>query len=67
MSGPLGFLKHPDYAIVAGEVLVLPAGIRTVVACLLFSVINGLMLWWRIRIEEQALAPQRVPPLIASL
>ena len=66
-DGPYSFLRHPNYAIEAGEVLVLPLAFGLWWQALVFSVLNGLLLWWRIRIEERALAPLRSPPSIANL
>ena len=57
--GPYRFLRHPNYAIVAGEVAVLPLIFGAWRLALLFSVVNAALLWHRIRIEDQALAPRR--------
>lgn len=58
--GPYRFLRHPNYLIVAGEIAVLPLMFGAWRLALAFSVLNALVLWQRIRIEDQALAPRRI-------
>jgi methyltransferase len=48
-------VPHPNYCIVAAEILVLPLCFGLVWYGLVFSVLNTLMLWVRIRAEEAAL------------
>jgi methyltransferase len=57
--GPYRHLRHPNYVIVAGEIAVLPLIFGAWRLALLFSVLNGALLWHRIRIEDEALAPRR--------
>lgn len=57
--GPYRFLRHPNYAVVAGEIAVLPLVFGLWRIALIFSLLNALLLAWRIRIEERALAPRR--------
>ena len=57
--GPYRFLRHPNYAVVAGEILLLPLVFGQVANAVLFSVLNGVVLLWRIRVEEAALGPRR--------
>jgi methyltransferase len=57
--GPYRFLRHPNYLIVAGEIAVLPLMFGAWRLALLFSVANAALLWHRIRVEDQALAPRR--------
>ena len=64
--GPYRFLRHPNYVIVAGEIAVLPLIFGAWRLALLFSVVNAALLWHRIRIEDQALAPRRRPAAPAS-
>lgn len=54
--GPYRFLRHPNYLIVAGEIAALPLALNLPWAALGFSLANGLVLAWRIRVEERALA-----------
>jgi methyltransferase len=54
-AGPYRFLAHPNYAIVAGEVLVLPLVFGLVAFALVFTVLNAVVLWVRIRAEDNAL------------
>jgi methyltransferase len=54
-EGPYRFVPHPNYAIVAAEILVLPLCFGLVWYGLVFSGLNALVLWIRIRAEEAAL------------
>jgi methyltransferase len=54
-SGPYRFVRHPNYLIVAGEILVLPLAFGLVVFAAVFSCLNALVLWVRIRAEDAAL------------
>lgn len=53
--GPYRFLSHPNYCVVAGEILVLPLVFGLVSYGLVFSVLNAAVLWVRIRAENRAL------------
>lgn len=55
VTGPYRWLRHPNYIVVAGEILVLPLAFGAWQMALLFSVLNGLFLWHRIRVENIAL------------
>jgi methyltransferase len=54
-AGPYRFVSHPNYCIVAAEILVLPLLFGLVWYGVAFSVFNALALWIRIRVEEAAL------------
>jgi methyltransferase len=54
--GPYRLMRHPNYAIVAAEVMVLPLAFSAWEIAVAFSVANLALLAWRIRIEDQALA-----------
>ena len=56
-SGPYRFVAHPNYCVVAAEILVLPLVFGLVWYGLFFSLLNGLVLWLRIRTEAAALQP----------
>ena len=53
--GPYRFLRHPNYAVVAAEIAVLPLAFGAVAIAVVFSLLNAALLAWRIRIEEHAL------------
>jgi methyltransferase len=57
--GPYRWIKHPNYFVVAGEIAVLPLAFGAWEIAVVFSALNALLLWHRIRVEEQALAPRR--------
>lgn len=54
-NGPYRFMAHPNYCIVAGEILVLPLVFDLVWYGIVFSVLNAGVLWIRIRAEQAAL------------
>jgi methyltransferase len=58
-AGPYRLCRHPNYAVVAAEIAVLPLAFGALQAAVLFSLANGLLLWWRIRVEDQALRGRR--------
>jgi methyltransferase len=55
-SGPYRYVSHPNYAIVTGEIALLPLALNLPWLALLFSALNGLVLVVRIRAEARALA-----------
>lgn len=57
--GPYRFVRHPNYLIVAGEILLLPLAFGEVRVALVFTILNAAMLAWRIRAEDTALVPRR--------
>ena len=63
LKGPYRFLRHPNYVIVAAEIAVLPLAFGAWTLTLGFSLLNGLVLAHRIRVENAALATHcvRVP------
>jgi methyltransferase len=54
-AGPYRFVSHPNYWVVAAEILVLPLVFGLVCYGIVFSVLNAAVLWIRIRAEEAAL------------
>ncbi len=54
-EGPYRFVSHPNYCIVAAEILVLPLVFGLVWYGIVFSGLNALVLWIRIHAEEAAL------------
>src|SRR6185437_9200492 len=56
--GPYRFLRHPNYVVVVAEIAVLPLAFGAWRIALVFSALNLALLAWRIRIEQQALAPR---------
>lgn len=59
--GPYRWLRHPNYAVVAGEIAVLPLMFGEWRVALGFSIANAALLWHRIRVEEAALAERNAP------
>ena len=55
MKGPYRFIRHPNYVIVATEILVLPLLFGAYFTAILFTVLNAWMMSVRIPQEEKAL------------
>lgn len=55
-TGPFRFVAHPNYAIVVGEIAVLPLAFGLWHVAVIFSLINAAVLAVRIRAEQHALA-----------
>lgn len=56
--GPYRFLSHPNYWVVAGEILVLPLVFGLPAYGFVFSALNAAVMWIRIKAEAAALRPQ---------
>lgn len=54
-SGPYRFLRHPNYAIVIGEIAVLPLAFGLPLYAIVFSLLNALILHVRVKAENAAL------------
>jgi methyltransferase len=54
--GPYRLLPHPNYAVVAGEIALLPLVLGLPLLTLIFTVLNAAVLAIRIRAENRALA-----------
>lgn len=57
--GPYKYLNHPNYVLIVCEIACLPLVFGLWEFALIFSVLNGILLWWRIRVENAALEPLR--------
>ena len=53
--GPYKYIRHPNYLVVIGELAVLPLVFGLWPTALVFSVLNAIVLWVRIRAEDRAL------------
>ena len=62
-AGPYRLLRHPNYVVVCAEIATLPLAFHAIGIAIVFSVLNALLLRWRIRIEERALAAHAGPPV----
>ena len=58
-SGPYRYLRHPNYAVVAGEIAALPLTLHLPGIAILFTILNALVLFVRIRAENRGLASWR--------
>ena len=55
-SGPYKYLSHPNYAVVAAEIAVLPLALHLPLVALVFTLVNAAVLGIRIRAEAGALS-----------
>jgi methyltransferase len=58
-TGPYRYLNHPNYLIVAVEIPLLPMALGQALLAAAFGAANLALLAWRVRIENEALAPRR--------
>jgi methyltransferase len=58
-AGPYRFVRHPIYTVVVAEIAVLPLAFGAWRIALCFTLANLVLLAWRIRVEDDALAPRR--------
>ncbi len=57
--GPYRWLRHPNYLVVMLELAVLPLAFGAWQIAVVFSVLNVVLLWHRIRVEDAVLARRR--------
>ena len=58
-EGPYRYLSHPNYAVVAGEIALLPLALSLPLLAVVFTILNAAVLAIRIRSENRALAASR--------
>jgi methyltransferase len=58
-AGPYRYLSHPNYAVVIGEIAVLPLVFYLPWLAAIFTVLNAVVLAIRVRAENRALAASR--------
>ena len=58
-SGPYRYLRHPNYAVVVGEIALLPLALHLPGIAILFTILNAAVLFIRIRAENRGLARAR--------
>jgi methyltransferase len=56
VSGPYKYLSHPNYAVVVGEIALLPLALHLPLLALIFTALNAAVLVIRIRTEVRALS-----------
>lgn len=58
-AGPYKYVRHPNYMVVICEIATLPIVFGEWWVSFIFTVLNAILLAWRIKMEEGALAPSR--------
>ena len=56
--GPYKFLRHPNYVVVAVEILTFPLIFGAWITALVFTILNAIFLYVRVRTENLALSEQ---------
>ena len=54
-KGPYRYIKHPNYMIVIAEIAVIPLAFHLYFTAIIFSILNAMMLFVRIKEEDKAL------------
>ncbi len=57
--GPFRFVRHPNYWVVCGEIAVLPLAFGDWPVALVWTILNGMLLTYRIRVETGALSQRK--------
>lgn len=55
VRGPYRWLRHPNYVVVVAELAVVPLIFHAWEISVIFSILNGILLMYRIKIENEAL------------
>jgi methyltransferase len=58
-DGPYRYVRHPNYGVVSGEIAVLPLALHLPELAMLFTALNAIVLFIRIRAEDRALQASR--------
>ncbi len=53
--GPYRFISHPNYLVVVLEIALVPLMLNETTVAIVFSVLNAMLLFWRIRMENRVL------------
>jgi methyltransferase len=65
--GPYRWLHHPNYLLVASEIAVLPLAFGSWPIALVFTVLNAMLLGWRIVVEDAALGYRRTAASVTMM
>jgi methyltransferase len=57
--GPYSFVSHPNYAVTLAETLLMPLAFGQLALAVIFTVLWGAVLRYKIRLEDEALAMRR--------
>lgn len=63
--GPYRLVRHPNYAVTLAETLLLPLAFGQVALGLIFAVVWGAVLHYKVALEDGALAARRSPAAMA--
>ena len=63
--GPYRLVSHPNYAVVVAEIAALPLAFGLPGLAVLFSILNAIVLWVRVRAESQALRTPQANRVVA--
>ncbi len=58
-TGPYRYMRHPNYAVVIGEIASLPLAFGEPAVAVTFTAMNLMLLYWRVRIENRVLDARR--------
>jgi methyltransferase len=64
-SGPYRYLAHPNYAVVTAEIATLPLALHLPVTALVFTLLNAVVLFIRIRAESRVLNDAAAWPVMS--
>jgi len=64
-SGPYRYLSHPNYVVVAAEIAILPLALHLPITALVFTLLNAMVLFIRIRAEARVLSEATTWPAMS--
>jgi methyltransferase len=65
-SGPYRYFAHPNYAVVAAEIAILPLAFHLPITALVFTLLNAVVLFVRVRAEARVLSEAATCPRPAT-
>ena len=57
--GPYRIFAHPNYLVVVAEIALVPLILNEITVAIVFSILNAMLLFWRIRMENRVLGMRR--------
>jgi methyltransferase len=66
-EGIRSWIRYANYFVVAAEVFILPMAFGLIWYALGFGILNLMLLFWRMRSEDEALKPLRAEPSPADM
>lgn len=60
-KGPYRIIPHPNYVVVVAEIALVPLILNEITVAIVFTILNAMLLFWRIRMENRVLKMRAEP------